>query len=380
MAGAPGLIMANSPSSESLEELTRPFLKMLQAMTGLDSVYLTEIHWEGADQEILYALNTGPLDIAEGLHVPWEETVCRRALLGASRNTSDVPTVYADSKAAQDLRLQTYVTCPVITPEPRKAFFGTLCGASASVVAVDESAMTAMRHVAGLIGERVALEQSLRASEAEAAEAEAERDAMTRLAGELTLEAENREEAARTFELRSEELARLSAELYDLSVSDPLTGVLNRRGFERRWKEEVAAADRYQYPLSVASIDLDGFKAVNDTCGHAFGDIVIKMVTESIREHIREVDFIARIGGDEFIVGFPHTDVMAVDLVCSRIRESFNAIDFGGGVRPSGFSVGIACSATTPAADVLEAADRALYTAKRQGRGKNQAHHGALTY
>lgn len=105
-----------------------------------------------------------------------------------------------------------------------------------------------------------------------------------------------------------------------LSRTDHLTGALNTRAFKEAAVAEINRASRYGHPFSVAYIDLDDFKTVNDRKGHTTGDLLLQTVVESIREHIRSTDICARLGGDEFAVLFPETGDKAVSIIISKIK------------------------------------------------------------
>lgn len=138
--------------SSSLEDLTRPFLGLLQAMTGLETTYLTEVDIDHDEQRILFSNNHGNLTIAEGLVVEWGDTLCRRALQSGTRATSDVPNTFPGSQAARDLGLQTYVSVPVV--DEGNCVMGTLCGASSGAVEVSPQVVDVMQMLAQLIGDQ----------------------------------------------------------------------------------------------------------------------------------------------------------------------------------------------------------------------------------
>jgi diguanylate cyclase (GGDEF)-like protein len=118
--------------------------------------------------------------------------------------------------------------------------------------------------------------------------------------------------AAREQELRQDELARLSR-------TDALTGVLNRRGFDERFDAELASAQRGDAPLALVVLDLDGFKRVNDTYGHAAGDELLCWVVGELDEVVRPGDSIGRLGGDEFAVLLPGTDCHGAEAIATRM-------------------------------------------------------------
>jgi len=335
----------HTDSGASLEDLTRPFLEMLRVATGLESVYLTRIGWEAGEQEILFALNQGALQIPEGLKVGWSDTLCRRSMLGGPARTSDVPGDYSDSDAARELKLQTYVTCPVVQPDD--TIWGTICGASSAVVEVDDKAMALMKQVAGLIAERIDREREVGSSE-------------------------------RAMERERARLEAANMRLQESSLTDHLTGIHNRRAWEEGWGLEVERARRFQYPVALLLLDLDSFKQVNDTDGHGAGDRVLQLIADGFARHVRDIDLLARLGGDEFVIGLSHADILVAEHVYNRIRAEVATLDFSGRTAPTGVSGGIACSATTPAVDLLEAADLALYEAKGRGGNTSSSWQGVL--
>lgn len=138
--------------ANTLEALTRPFLDLLHRLTGLDSTYLTEIRLEEDEQRIIFSDNRGSIDIAEGLVVPWEDTVCRRALLSKQPCVTDVQSVWPDSPAGIALDLRTYVSVPVVGQDDE--IIGTLCGASGRSVEIPPEALKIMNLFARLIADQ----------------------------------------------------------------------------------------------------------------------------------------------------------------------------------------------------------------------------------
>ena len=157
-------------SAVSLEDLVRPMLDLIQQATGLDSVYLTTINLEEEIQEIVYARNSGKLELKEGLRVPWQDTLCRRALQENRMITQDVPAVWGDSSAARELGLQTYVTVPVNSLDGK--LHGTLCGASAERMEVSDTSLATLHLCADLIAHQITREEHARNARQQAVEAE----------------------------------------------------------------------------------------------------------------------------------------------------------------------------------------------------------------
>ena len=171
--------------------------------------------------------------------------------------------------------------------------------------------------------------------------------------------------------------ARLYKETLELTETDGLTGLLNRRGLDKRLALEWARAHRDTMPLSAIMIDIDHFKTYNDQQGHQRGDETLRKVARLLERTVRQVDAVARYGGEEFFVILPRTTTQQALAVAEKLRRTVEAADFERGyLQPLG-RVTISCGVATgpnpgisTAADVVEAADRALYSAKHGGRNQ----------
>ncbi len=166
-------------------------------------------------------------------------------------------------------------------------------------------------------------------------------------------------------------------ELTAQAETDPLTGLLNRRGFEDRGITELHRAQRYGTPVSVLVGDIDHFKQVNDSRGHAVGDEALRVVAERWQEVLRDVDVCARLGGEEFAALLPHTSLSEALVVAERIRERVRSSPIASdpaqdaGAFTITISLGVAELQGDPDLDALLArADDALYQAKRNGRDR----------
>ncbi|MGI8656448.1 MAG: diguanylate cyclase [Pyrinomonadaceae bacterium] len=167
-----------------------------------------------------------------------------------------------------------------------------------------------------------------------------------------------------------------TGELLHLSRTDSLTGLYNHRTFYERLAEEVKRAARYQSPLSIALIDLDDFKLVNDTRGHQFGDRLLAKCARSLDDALRETDIICRYGGDEFSVILPETEKEDAVQLMQRVQEAFSESGAKEGAPASfGMSYGIAiypADASEPE-NLIRAADNQLLGKKKQRRDSEQA-------
>lgn len=145
--------------AQSQEELVRPLLEMLEQVTQLESTYLTRIDLEQDLQHVLYARNTRQMQIPEGLSVPWQDTLCRRALSEGRMCTTDVAECWGDSQAARALGIQTYVSAPVRMSDGH--LYGTLCAASAQTTLLPPDTESVLQLFAKLIAQHVEREQLL---------------------------------------------------------------------------------------------------------------------------------------------------------------------------------------------------------------------------
>jgi diguanylate cyclase (GGDEF)-like protein/PAS domain S-box-containing protein len=171
------------------------------------------------------------------------------------------------------------------------------------------------------------------------------------------------------------DLHDLAARFAFVADHDLLTALLNRRGFETRLVEALARSMRYGEGGAVVLLDLDNFKQVNDTNGHAAGDSVLQAVAEALRQRLRTTDLVARVGGDEFALMIGHANgAEALQTVEELLEQLHDRIaTFAGAAARVTFSAGIATfegGKATTVAQVLEAADAALYESKRSGRAR----------
>jgi len=169
-------------------------------------------------------------------------------------------------------------------------------------------------------------------------------------------------------------LSQLLTMLSQRAQIDGLTGLWNRAHFDKRWPDEVSGCVRHGRALSMAILDMDHFKSVNDTYGHPAGDAVIQGMATQLQRECRQSDVACRMGGEEFAVIMPDTNVEAALVLCERIRVAFEKQVWPRHperhVTTSIGLVGSSGSATLSAEEWIEAADQNLYRAKAEGRNR----------
>ncbi len=254
--------LSNSlPQARSIEQLTRPLLDMLGSVTGLESTYLTSIDLKADVQHVRFVRNAGELQIPEGLSVPWSDTLCKRALDEGRMCTSDVSRSWPDSEAARQLGIQTYVSAPVRTDDG--ILLGTLCAASAKPHQITPQAEVVLKLFSNVIANFLQRE------------------------------------------LLMEQLHAANVRLMSYALTDPLTGLPNRRALYEELERLERRAMREGGSVLVGLVDLDGFKGINDTYGHQQGDVFLQEVSRRLASTLRSSDMLGRIGGDEFVLVGP---------------------------------------------------------------------------
>ncbi|MDH4028213.1 MAG: diguanylate cyclase [Nitrospirota bacterium] len=165
-------------------------------------------------------------------------------------------------------------------------------------------------------------------------------------------------------------------QLRDLSMKDGLTGLYNYRFFIKSLREHYKLAKRYVFPLSCIMIDIDYFKAVNDTYGHQVGDMILKQLADILRKNVRDTDEVVRYGGEEFVVLFPHTNSDDAYVKAERLRNLVSDHNFRAGSRTLNITVSIGLSnypsdkKIDRAESLINFSDKALYQAKEGGRNR----------
>lgn len=320
--------------ARDLESLTRPLLEMLEAVTGLESTYLTEIDVGQGTQHIRYARNLAGLQIPEGMTVDWSDTLCRRAIDEGRMFTDNVAECWGDSDAARIMGIRTYLSSPVRTSSG--SLYGTLCAASAERKPLVAGAEQLIGFFARLIAEHVEREQLL------------------------------------------QQLQRANDELSRQALCDPLTGLPNSRALMQELTRLFSLSDRAGHPVLIAFIDLDGFKQINDIHGHEAGDRLLTTMARQLGSALRSGDMLARMGGDEFVVvGMgPIPGEETVEAAVRRLghrlfEQSVLQLPIQSRVlHYPGASVGVVAvdPANTSVDEALRQADARMYEVKRQRR------------
>lgn len=248
------------PEADRLDSLVPALLELLQSITGLESTYLTRVDTVNDTQTILFSNNSNEQQfvIPQGVVVPWEDSLCKRALQESRTVSENVSQHWGDSHAAKDLGIETYVSQSVLVGDGE--FYGTLCAASPDSRGISEQAQRTMALFSHLIGRQLDHDRLI-----------------------SRLQRENREYS-------------------HFALTDPLTGIPNRRAFDRELARTLAGAQRSDDQVHLGFIDLDGFKAINDEYGHDAGDRFLMAVATQLKQGLRDGDFVARYGGDEFVV------------------------------------------------------------------------------
>jgi diguanylate cyclase (GGDEF)-like protein len=161
-----------------------------------------------------------------------------------------------------------------------------------------------------------------------------------------------------------------------MSITDPLTGLPNRRYLEERLTEELNRSKRYDYDMSFLMIDIDDFKSYNDINGHLAGDAALQITAHCLKAGLRAADVASRYGGEEFSILLPQTSISEAAVIAERMREIVASTNYPHGKsQPLGhvtISIGVSTVAgnVNTAERVIAAADRALYNAKSQGKNR----------
>ncbi|MEO9102613.1 MAG: sensor domain-containing diguanylate cyclase [Burkholderiaceae bacterium] len=295
-------------------------LRLLRARLGFDVWMVTRV----SDDRliVLHALDHSH-GVTDGAVLSWPDSICRQMVLGNGPNIApDVHAVagYAVAAAAQQRPIGAYIGLPLCSMEGE--VLGTLC-------AIDKQIQPAQ-----LVAEQPLLEL------------------LGRLLSSLLQAERLRETVARRYE-------RLRIE----AQTDALSGLFNRRAWDRLLASEEERCRRHSHPAAVLVIDLDGLKFINDQHGHAAGDRLIERIGRALRAAAREIDIVARIGGDEFGVLGIECDTAGAQALADRVRAA---------LQDAGINASVGFAARDVAGGLQAAwqtADQRMYEEKSQRRG-----------
>lgn len=280
---------------------------------------------------------------------PREQAFCAHAIL----SPDDVMVV---EDASQDRR---FATNPLVTGEPGIRFYAgapmlTASGAALGTVCVIDRVPRklepAMREALKALSRQVVAQLELRHSLAE-----------------LKLQAAAMRRQQVQLNQYQQQLEVANLELTELSMTDGLTGLKNRRAFDSIMNNESSRSERSHSPLALLLIDADHFKSFNDEFGHLAGDIILQKIALLLQAQARPYDHASRYGGEEFAVILPNTGLDAAMQVAERIRKAVQLAEWGH--RAPTVSIGLATTTSAQSSmTVVERADKALFMAKRKGR------------
>jgi diguanylate cyclase len=320
--------------AKGLEELTRPVLAVLRGFTDMDAAYLTTIDTERDIQRIEYVNADPQTPVPEGFEVPWDDTLCKRALEGGMFFDNEIDSCWEQFPAAKQLNIRTYISRPLISTEGK--IFGTLCAISKDKREQNESQVQLLELLTKLVA--LYLEREL-------------------LVRKLTQQVQH---------------------LDELATIDHLTGIPNRRALFEHLEREIASSRRRKKPLLVSLIDLDNFKPINDTYGHHTGDLFLREVAQRLRKSLRADDFLGRFGGDEFmVISHPsaNTEIPLPEQENALLKRLFDAttglFDLEGmALTYQGASIGVVTlnPDESSVSKAIEMADRRMYEMKRLRR------------
>jgi diguanylate cyclase len=302
----------------------RPLLRLAQRISRAETAFVAGIDWDNRQRTVLASANSGQLQIVPGIE------------LGDEGFHMPV------SGWAMEEGIRTCLAFPILLGDEEVA---TLCCASRSALVSNPFELEALQLIAESIENLVA-------------------------AGSETSGAVERADAAELDAFEAHDATRREALQYlhmkRLAHTDALTGLPNRRGFMTKWEDALARSRRRQHPIGLMLVDADRFKAVNDSAGHAMGDVVLRAIGATMLVVARAPEVVARLGGDEFALLSTNTRSNHLHELAAQIRHHFSGVASELGVDVT-LSIGMASSEDCPRERLLADADLALYRCKVAG-------------
>ncbi|MDT8407707.1 MAG: diguanylate cyclase [Methylococcales bacterium] len=189
----------------------------------------------------------------------------------------------------------------------------------------------------------------------------------------LRQQLQNMSHKVKAMESETSELKMQLALAYNQALHDPLTGLANRGAYDERLNYEISRWQRDQAPLSLMICDIDHFKHINDTFGHRAGDKTLKIIASILKQHCRQTDFVARFGGEEFVMLLPNTEAESALTLAEKLRQQVELARFAAASKTIKITISFGISQFVQddnAEQFFERADQALYRAKREGRNR----------
>ena len=326
------------------EQAYDDFAKLASAICNTPIALITLLD----DQRQWFKANVG-LDASE---TPRSQAFCTHSIM----NPDEVMTVEdatldqrfaSNPLVTSDPHIRFYAGAPLVTPTGEA--LGTICVIDREPRKLTETQLEALRILSREIIVQLELRRSIAALE------------------RAVLDQEQYVECLQEYQ---RDMEKVRTNLEELSVTDVLTGVQNRRSFDRKLDEECTRAERYGTVCSLLMIDIDHFKALNDDFSHAVGDESLRAVSQLLQSELRGQDLLFRYGGEEFAVILPGTTLKGAFVIGERFRRTVQRAPW----KRRAITVSLGAASTdadiTSPRDLLQAADRALYHAKQNGRNR----------
>lgn len=319
---------------QELQRALSPLMQLVCSITSLETAFVTYIDPVQAKQLVAVVYGNGDIGIVAGSEVAWQNSMCRQLFNDDNWVNTNIAEAYPESDGAK-LGMTTFFALPV---QYNEQMIGSLCGASTRQQELSDAQLQQLQLIAVSVSWLIAQWQRL-----------------LKLQQRLLFTQQRLKQAYQDRE-----------SLKQLAEQDPLTGLLNRRGFADLW-QSCTEQDAKEGDVAVIALDFDNFKQLNDNFGHQAGDEALTELAQILRQNTRDYDFATCLGGDEFILVLPGCTRLEAIQIAERIQQSYAATKYG---QHHSISSGIAVSSVGASDDLLLLADKALYKAKNAGRGQ----------